>query len=96
VESDGTVYAVVAWDQNARTPILLRLGGRTRGLVRATDGQVFTFTTIDPTERPDINAVYSASEDLRARMANLADRLWTQIDADARWAAGQIRLELNK
>lgn len=92
VESDGTPHIVVGWDRNgyphtipARAPGL--------GLADFPDGTWFTFTTTDPTKRPDINAISYKYADLEQRLAALAQQ-WERNGWES--FADAIRAELAK
>lgn len=97
VDEDGTAYAVVGWseDRSIRRPVLVPLSGAVTPDWPRTpaDRAVLRYTTTDPTKRPDVNALAYMAEDLRQRLAALADTLESHGEHDA---ARGIREELAK
>lgn len=96
VDQDGAAYAVVGWsptEGGAAYPMVVDLVSDADTpyafLVRTAP---VTFTTTDPSA----GLISTGEAKLRASMTALADRLGKTYDADARWAAGRIRQELDK
>lgn len=101
VGRDGAAYAVVGWTDaergNIAYPALVPLDVEARGaVVGDSDGGVCRYTTTDPRKRPDENAMAYKLADLEQRLHARLDEIGKTYDADARWAAAQIRKELDR